>query len=54
MLACFTAGYGVLLARIFIVVFGGAAIAWGMATIPIFWRQASIEYVARHIIRGEP
>ena len=21
---------------------------------PIFWRQASIEYVARHIIRGEP
>ncbi len=54
MLARFTAGYGVVLARIVIVVFGGAAIAWGMATIPIFWRQASIEYVARHIIRGEP
>ena len=53
MLACLT-GYRVVLARFFVAVLGGAAIAWGMATIPIFWRQASIEYVARHIIRGEP
>jgi hypothetical protein len=53
-LASFTVGYCVVAARIFIAIFGGAAIAWGLATIPSFWRQASIEYVAHHIISGEP
>jgi hypothetical protein len=53
-LASFTVGYCVVAARIFIAIFGGAAIAWGIETIPIFWRQAPIEYVARHIILGEP
>ena len=44
----------VILIRIFVAVFGSAAIVWGVVTIPIFWRQAPIEYVAHHIIRGEP
>ena len=54
MFASFTARYYKILARLIFVGFGGAAIAWGIDTIPIFWRQAPIEYVARHIIRGEP
>ena len=54
MLPCYTAGFGTVLARIVIAIFGGIAIAWGLATIPIFWREAPIEYIARHIIRGEP
>jgi len=53
-LATFTAGYYNILARFFALLLGGLAIAWGVATIPIFWGQAPIEYVARHIIRGEP
>ena len=52
--ASITAGCYNILARLFALVLGGAAIAWGLATIPIFWQQAPIEYVARHIIRGEP
>jgi hypothetical protein len=47
------ANYHILL-RFFALVFGGAAIAWGVATIPVFWAQAPIESIARHIIRGEP
>jgi hypothetical protein len=43
-----------LLTRIFLILFGGVALAWGWVTVPIFWRQATIEHVARHIIRGEP
>jgi hypothetical protein len=42
------------LARTFVAIIGGAAIAWGLVTIPIFWQQAPMENVARHIIRGEP
>ena len=53
-LATFTARYHSILARFFALVLGGVAIAWGIATIPVFWGQAPIEYVARHIIRGEP
>lgn len=52
MLARAKVRYFDILARALFVVFGGAAIVWGMITFPIFWRQASIEYVARHIISG--
>ena len=52
MLAGFAAGY-ILFARIFVAVLGAVAIVWGLLTIPIFWRQAAIEHVARHIVRGE-
>jgi hypothetical protein len=53
-LASFTMRYCIVLVRILVAIFGGAAIAWGSVTVPIFWRQASIEDVARRIIRGEP
>ena len=41
------------LARIFIASFGCAGVGWGLVNLPNFGRQASMEYVARHIIRGE-
>ena len=53
-LSSFSTGRYIGLARIFIAGLGCAAVTWGLATWPIFWREASMEYIARHIIRGEP
>jgi hypothetical protein len=36
------------------IAFGLAAIAWGVAVLPIFWRQAPIERMAGRIVAGEP
>ena len=43
----------VVLARIFVVVVGSAAVVWGLVTLPIFWRQSTLERIAQSIIRGE-
>jgi hypothetical protein len=40
-------------ARAFLVLLGAAALAWGAYTLPMFWRQSSIERTARHIIYGD-
>jgi hypothetical protein len=39
--------------RVFIIVLGAAAFAWALVMMPAFQQQASIERIARHIIRGE-
>lgn len=39
--------------RIVIIIFGGISVTWGLVTLPVFWRQASIEHTASHIISGE-
>jgi hypothetical protein len=44
--------YSILL-RVFCVVCGLAAIAWGATTLPIFRQQVMIESTARRIVRGE-
>jgi len=41
-------------ARMFVVALGAAALIWGLFTLPVFWRQAAMEHVGQHIIRGEP
>jgi hypothetical protein len=53
-LTSFTAERYIVLTRIFVAGLGCAAVIWGLATLPIFWRQASMEYVAHKIISGEP
>lgn len=42
------------LSRVFFSVFGLAAIAWGLTTLPPFWEQRPAENIARRIIAGEP
>ncbi len=42
------------IARALLMAFGGAAIAWGLATLPFFWHVSSIERSAKRIIAGEP
>ena len=49
-----TAGRHIVMARIFTAALGCAAIVWGLANLPTFWRQATPEYIARHIVLGEP
>jgi hypothetical protein len=41
------------LARLFLLILGCLAVAWGLFALPVFWREASLEYAARRIIRGE-
>jgi hypothetical protein len=33
---------------------GIASFIWGATVLPVFWREAPIERIARHIVRGEP
>jgi hypothetical protein len=40
--------------RIFTFALAFLAVGWGVTAFPIFWRQSSIEQVARRIINGEP
>jgi hypothetical protein len=40
--------------RTILVIFGSAAVAWGMYALPVFARQAPIERVATHVIGGDP
>ena len=42
------------LIRIFIAAFGCMAVIWGLMTLPIFWRQSTLERTAQRIINGEP
>jgi hypothetical protein len=42
-----------IVARIFMVILGSAAIFWGVEMLPIFWRQAPIEGTARLITFGD-
>ena len=48
-----TAGRQIAMARIFTATLGCAAIAWGLANLPMFWRQMTPENIARHILLGE-
>jgi hypothetical protein len=43
----------VVLARVFVVALGSAAVIWGLVTLPIFWQQSALERIAQSIIRGE-
>lgn len=40
--------------RIFTFALGLVAVGWGATTFPIFWRQSSIEQVARRILERDP
>lgn len=40
--------------RTFLVIFGCAAVAWGMYVLPAFARQLPIERVATHVLNGDP
>ena len=40
-------------ARVFVIGFGGMAIAWGLFVFPVFWQQSSLETIARHIVAGD-
>lgn len=54
MLAGRPAGRNVVLRRIFTAAFGCTAVIWGLTTLPIFWRQSTLERTAQEIINGEP
>jgi hypothetical protein len=43
-----------LFARVILVAFGCAALAWGIHVFPVFWQQSIIESMARRIIANEP
>ena len=43
-----------MLIRIFVAAFGCTAVIWGLVTLPIFWRQSTLERTAKRIINGEP
>jgi hypothetical protein len=43
-----------LTARTLLVIFGCAAVAWGLFALPIFVRQVPIERVATHVLEGDP
>jgi hypothetical protein len=43
-----------LTARTSLLIFGCAAVAWGMYTLPLFARQVPIERVATHVLEGDP
>lgn len=42
------------LGRILVIALGCAAITWGLIVFPIFWRQSTIERIARRVINGDP
>jgi hypothetical protein len=44
----------VTLARVFLVIFGLLAVAWGLIVLPVFWQQLSIKYAATRIINDNP
>ena len=41
-------------ARTLLVIFGCAAVAWGLFALPVFARQVPIERVATHVLEGDP
>jgi hypothetical protein len=41
------------IARLLLVIFGCAAVAWGMYALPVFARQVPIERVATHVLAGD-
>jgi hypothetical protein len=43
----------VAMVRIGLITFGAAAISWGLAVFPVFWREAPIEWVARRVAAGD-
>jgi hypothetical protein len=44
----------VTLMRVGMMALGFAAVRWGMVTLPIYWRQSPLEWMARGIAAGEP
>lgn len=50
--ASFSAGF-VVLGRTLTAALGCAAMVWGAVTLPSFWRQATLDGIARKIIAGE-
>ena len=51
MLAGRSAARNVVLTRIFVAAVGCTAVIWGLVTLPIFWRQSTLERTAQWIIR---
>jgi hypothetical protein len=39
--------------RVSVIILGGAAVMWGLAVLPIIWRQLPLERTADHITAGE-
>ena len=52
MLAGRWATRNVVLTRIFVAAVGCIAVIWGLVTLPIFWRQSTLERTAQWIIKG--
>ena len=52
MLAGRSAARDVLLTRIFVAAFGCMAVIWGLVTLPVFWRQSTLERIAQSIVNG--
>ena len=52
MLAGRSAARNVVLTRIFVAAVGCIAVMWGLVTLPIFWRQSTLERTAQWIIDG--
>ena len=52
MLAGRWATRNVVLTRIFVAAVGCMAVMWGLVTLPIFWRQSTLERTAQWIIKG--
>ncbi len=52
MLAGRGATRNVVLTRIFVAAVGCMAVTWGLVTLPIFWRQSTLERTAQWIIKG--
>jgi hypothetical protein len=47
-----SAARNVVLTRIFVAAVGCIAVMWGLVTLPIFWRQSTLERTAQWIIKG--
>ncbi len=47
-----SAARNVVLTRIFVAAVGCMAVMWGLVTLPIFWRQSTLERTAQWIIKG--
>ena len=52
MLAGRSAARNVVLTRIFVAAVGCTAVMWGLVTLPIFWRQSTLERTAQSITSG--
>jgi hypothetical protein len=57
-MSCVPAGFStrrnILLARILVAALGCTAVIWGSVTLPMFWRQSTLELTAKRVIHGEP